>query len=316
MELFVSILIFNALFFSILAVLKMLSQRDLYLDRLEKYFEKTESDSRSRNYTEITGKFFNKISRVFASRSFIDKLQAQLISAGILLKAEEYMTIYVAMIIIIPLLLLFITGNTWLSVIMVLVCSILPEMYVRNRKENRLMTLNQQLGDTLVVMSNALRAGFGFQQAMDTVRREMPPPISTEFSWTLREMNLGFSQEDALKNLTNRVKSDDLDMVVTGIIIQRQVGGNLAQILENISETIRDRAKIKKEIKVLTAQGRLSGLIIGLLPVAIIAIMLVINPAYFNSFLYDPRGMVILGVALVLEIIGALMVKKIIDIDL
>lgn len=316
MELFVSILIFNALFFGILAILKMLSKRDLYLERLEKYFEKSSSDSHTRNVSEITGKIFTKISGIFASRAFIHKLQAQLISAGILLRAEEYVTIYVALIILVPMLVLFITGNTWLAVIMVVVCSFLPEWYIRNRKENRLMTLNQQLGDSLVVMSNALRAGFGFQQAMDTVRKEMPPPIATEFSWTLREMNLGFSQEEALMNLTNRVKSEDLDMVVTGIIIQRQVGGNLAQILENISETIRDRAKIKKEIKVLTAQGRLSGIIIGFLPIGIIAIMLVINPAYFNSFLYDPRGMVILGVALVFEIIGALMVKKIIDIEL
>jgi tight adherence protein B len=174
----------------------------------------------------------------------------------------------------------------------------------------------RMLGDALVIMANALRAGFGFQQAMDAVRKEMPAPISTEFSWTLREMNLGFGTEEALLNMSKRVGNESLDMVITGIIIQRQIGGNLAEILDNISNTIRERARIKKEIRVLTAQGRMSGAVIGLLPVILIGIMLIINPSYFNYMIQDSRGILILAAAGVSEILGIILIKRITQVDL
>jgi tight adherence protein B len=164
-------------------------------------------------------------------------------------------------------------------------------------------------------MANALRGGFGFQQAMETVVREMPPPIATEFDWCLREMNLGFNQEEALLHLGDRVNSEELDMVISGIIIQKQVGGNLAQILDNIGDTMRDRARIKKQVRTLTAQGKLSGLIVGLLPVVLLAVMLIINPEQVYFLFQDQRGLAMVGTAVVMEILGAFFISRIIDID-
>ena len=190
---------------------------------------------------------------------------------------------------------------------------ILPGIYINIKKARRLQTFEAQLADSVVMMANALRGGFGFQQAMETVVKEMPPPIATEFDWCLREMNLGFSQEEALLHLGERVKSEDLDMVISGIIIQKQVGGNLAQILDNIGDTMLT-ARIK-QVRAPTAQGKLSGLIIGLLPVALLAIMLVLNPEHVYFLFKDQRGLVMLGAAVVMEIIGAFFINRIIDIE-
>jgi tight adherence protein B len=128
-------------------------------------------------------------------------------------------------------------------------------------------------------------------------------------------MNLGFSTEVALESLSARVQSDDLDMVVTGIIIQRQVGGNLAQVLDNISSTIRERARIQREVKVLTAQGKLSGILIALLPLFLIAALLVLNPEYFNVLVSDSRGIIMLIVAGVMEIVGFMVIRRLTNID-
>jgi tight adherence protein B len=255
------------------------------------------------------------LSSLFAARSFTAQVQSRLVAAGIPLKGEEYITISLGLIILVPLFTYLISANFWLAVIMFILTLILPGIYINIKKARRLQTFEAQLADSVVMMANALRGGFGFQQAMETVVKEMPPPIATEFDWCLREMNLGFSQEEALLHLGERVKSEDLDMVISGIIIQKQVGGNLAQILDNIGDTMRDRARIKKQVRALTAQGKLSGLIIGLLPVALLAIMLVLNPEHVYFLFKDQRGLVMLGAAVVMEIIGAFFINRIIDIE-
>lgn len=316
MELLICLGVFGVVFFAALALLRSLFQYDLYQKRLESLAQDIAPEKNYKVKWNTSLRFLiKKISRLFAARSFTGDLQAQLIRAGIPLKAEEYVTFALALVLLFPLSLYFLTGNLWLGIIAGLGGTCMPKFYLNYQREKRLQTLNLQLGDALVVMANALRAGFGFQQAMDTVRRELPPPISAEFNWALQETNLGFSQEEALLNLGNRVQSEDLDMVISGVIIQRQVGGNLAEILDNISGTIRERSKIRREVKILTAQGRLSGLIIGLLPVILIAVMLVINPDYFNVMLRDMRGIFLLGTAVVFEIIGFILIRKIIDID-
>lgn len=302
----------------IYALLLSFSRRERYNERLEALRQEETPQPqtyRPENIKQLSEILVNSISRLFATRSLNNHIQQQLLRAGIPLKAEEYISICFGLILILPIVIYTVTHNFWLAIVAVIIGFILPGMYVNRQKEQRIQSFNQQLGDALVVMANALRAGFGFQQAMDSVSKELPPPISLEFSWTLREMNLGFSTEAALTNLTERVPSDDLDMVVTGIIIQRQVGGNLAKILDNISSTIRERARIKREVMVLTAQGRLSGIVIGLLPVILIAALLVINPEYFNTLINDSRGIMMLAVAGVMELIGFIVIRRLTDID-
>src|SRR5438067_7696671 len=150
---------------------------------------------------------------------------------------------------------------------------LIPGFYVKYRIGQRLKKFNSQLGDTLTLLSNALKAGYSFAQAVDTVAKNGTPPISEEFARAVREMNLGGSVEEALNNMVKRVDSDDLDLVVTAVAIHRTVGGNLAEILDNIAHTIRERIRIKGEIRTLTAQARASGYLITALPIFLAAFM-------------------------------------------
>jgi tight adherence protein B len=306
-----------AMYCAVYAVLLTFSRRGRYQERLDALMESDTQvkESQPLNFKHLGQIIVKSVSKILASKSVISRIQQQLLQAGIPLRAEEYISVCFGLIIVVPILIYLLTHNFWLTIVTIVVGAILPGMYVKHQKEVRLQQLNNQLGDALVIMANALRAGFGFQQAMDSVCKEMPDPISAEFSWTLREMSLGFSTEVALENLSERVQSDDLDMVITGIIIQRQVGGNLAQVLDNISSTIRERARIQREVKVLTAQGRLSGMFIGLLPILLIAALLVINPGYFNVLISDSRGIIMLIIAAVLEVTGFLVIRRLTDID-
>jgi tight adherence protein B len=316
-EYFIVLAVFGFIMFLVMGLIKTISKKDVYQDRLnminESFGEKEQEEADKKRVTDRIGE---AILKIFASQSLKDNIQAQLIRAGLPLRSEEFIVICLFFILFVPLLLAILVSNTLVAIMALIIGLFIPKIYLDLKKNKRLQLFNSQLGDALIVMANALRAGFGFQQAMDTVRREMPDPLATEFTWTLREMNLGISQDEALLNMGQRVKSDDLDLIITGIIIQKQVGGNLAEILENISGTIRERARIKKEIKVLTAQGRLSGIIIGVLPIILIFAMLTINPDYFNKMLHNPLGIMFLGAGAVLEVIGMLVIRKITDIEL
>lgn len=317
MDLIICLFIFSVVVFTLLGIFKTMSRYDIYQKRLEMLDESdNESKALGVNLVDLFRNLLRKISSLFATRGMTENFQAQLLAAGIPLKGEEYIAFCLLTIILLPVIAFLLTANLYLSLIALVSAGLFPRIYLKQKKNKRLRNLNQQLGDALLVMANALRAGFGFQQAMDTVKSELPPPISTEFSWALREMNLGASQEEALINMGERVGSEDLDMLISGIIIQKQVGGNLAQILDNISTTMRERARIKREVHILTAQGKLSGMIIGFLPVVLVAVMLIINPDYFNTMLNDSRGLAVLAIASGLEILGILIIRRIIDINL
>src|SRR5438067_112869 len=181
---------------------------------------------------------------------------------------------------------------------------LVPGVYVKYRIGRRLKAFNGQLGDTLTLLANALKAGYSFAQAVDTVAKNGTPPISEEFARAVREMNLGGSVEEALNNMVKRVDSDDLDLVVTAVAIHRTVGGNLAEILDNIAHTIRERIRIKGEIRTLTAQARASGWIITLLPVGLAGFMYVVTPSYFRPMTSNFIGFIMLGIAVVMILIG------------
>ncbi len=189
-----------------------------------------------------------------------------------------------------------------------------PIIRLRFRQQKKAAKFNSQIGDALVMVSNSLKAGYGFLQAIDMVAKEMAPPIQSEFARAIQEINLGITVEEALIRLTQRVSSPDLDLVITAMLIQRQIGGNLSEILDNISQTIRERIRIKSEVKALTAQGRLSGLIIGILPIGIGSFLLLVNPQYMMQLFTDPRGQFMLWYAVVAELVAVLIIRKIINI--
>ncbi|MZQ76187.1 MAG: secretion system protein [Peptoclostridium sp.] len=187
-------------------------------------------------------------------------------------------------------------------------------LLIRVKRRKRIENLDKQLGDALTMMAGTLRAGYSFLQAMDTVAREMPKPISTEFGKVIKEIQVGGGMEKALDNMLKRSHTDDLDLMVTSVLIHRQIGGNLAEILDNISSTIRDRIKLKGEVKVLTSQARLSGLIIALLPFGFAVIISFINPEHMKTLISDRLGQYLIGMALMGQIIGFVIIKRITDV--
>lgn len=186
--------------------------------------------------------------------------------------------------------------------------------YLKLHIARRGKAFNNQLGDTLVMMSNALRAGFSFQQAMELIAREMEAPIGVEFQKVLSELALGASIETALGHMSKRVQSKDFDLVITAVLIQRQVGGNLSQILDTISDTIRERIRMRNEISSLTAQGKLSGIIVGAVPFAIVGFLYLNDPHYLQPMLDSTIGKLLLAAAAALELIAVLIIRKIVDI--
>jgi tight adherence protein B len=192
---------------------------------------------------------------------------------------------------------------------------LLPGFYVKYRINRRLKAFNTQLGDTLTLLSNALKAGYSFAQAIDTVAKNAVPPISDEFARAVREMNLGGSPDEALQNITKRIASPDFDLVATAYSIHRTVGGNLAEILDNIAYTIRERVRIKGEIATLTAQARASGTLITFLPLVLATFMYFVTPTYFRPMFSNFIGWALIGLGLFMIFIGNLIIRRIVAIE-
>ena len=184
------------------------------------------------------------------------------------------------------------------------------------RIQRRQAAFVNQLGDMLSMVANALRAGFSFMQAMEHVAGEMNDPVRLEINKVVRDVNVGVSLEDALNNMTQRIKSPDFNLVVSAVLIQRQVGGNLAQILDNISETINDRIRMRREILSLTAQGRASGMVLVALPFGLAGLLNFVSPGYLDPLFEDAMGRMVVAGSLVMIVIGCVVIKKIVDVDM
>jgi tight adherence protein B len=201
----------------------------------------------------------------------------------------------------------------------------IPRVYVKRMAKKRMEAFDSQLSDTLNLWVNALRSGYSVLQSMEAIATELPAPVSVEFERVVQEVRLGLSVEQALANMYRRVPSEDLDLVITAVNIQREVGGNLAEVLDTISYTIRERGRIKGEIRTLTAQGRVSGWIISLLPIVLGFILYLINPEYVSQLWVReepwiwpqviPCGWLVLAFSLMMIGAGAYAISKIVDIE-
>jgi tight adherence protein B len=189
-----------------------------------------------------------------------------------------------------------------------------PRIWVGRRISSRLNAFNKQLPDTITLLSNSLRAGSSFLQSIELVSRESPAPMGPEMGRVVREVNLGLGMEEALANMVRRIKSDDLDLMVTAIGVQQQVGGNLAEILDTIAFTIRERVRIKGEIRTLTAQGRYSGYLVAFLPIGIAVTLNFINPEFMQPLFTELIGQILLATGAIMMAIGFFAIRKITDI--
>lgn len=256
------------------------------------------------------------IDRPLTKRELKEKaLEIQLIRASFPLTPKEFTRIRLFATIIVLLVFLFLAKNIILGIVFGLFVFMLPNIYLKFAIEKKRQVFENQIPIALSLIRNSVDAGFSFMQAIEVVATEMEAPISEEFSRVLHEASVGKDIEIALTNMQERILSDELKLVVVAVLIQRQVGGNLGEILEIILETIKDRIQIKGEIKTLTSQGRMSAMIICGLPLVLGIIMYFINPEYMSPLVTTTMGQAMLGVAGFMIFIGAYMISKIIKID-
>jgi tight adherence protein B len=241
-------------------------------------------------------------------------LAEQLQKADLKLRTSEFIAIQFGTVVALAII-AYLRWGPIQAIIAAVLGYFIPGFYVRYRMGKRLKAFNNQLGDTLVLLSNALKAGYSFAQAVDTVAKNAVPPMSDEFSRAVREMNLGGSVEEALNNMLKRIESPDFDLVVTAVAIHRTVGGNLAEILDNIAHTIRERIRIKGEIKTLTAQASASGTLITILPIGLAVFLYFVTPTYFKPMTENFVGWAMIGFAIFLIFIGNLIIRKITAIE-
>jgi tight adherence protein B len=190
-----------------------------------------------------------------------------------------------------------------------------PRWYLRYLQGKRVAAFNSQLSDTIVLLSNSLRSGYSLLQSMETVSKELSAPMSTEFARVTREIGLGLTIQEALANLLRRIPSEDLDMMITAINIQHEVGGNLAEILDTIAFTIRERVRITGEIRSITAQQRLSATMLSVLPILLGLVLYALNPTYISRLWQDMCGWIMLIVGGVMIVAGYLVIRKIVSIE-
>lgn len=241
-----------------------------------------------------------------------------------LLRQADFTKITVYRFVMISLIAGFIVGSIigglgrslFVMLVTTVIVSTLPFLFVINRRRKRFKLFLEQLPDAIEMMIRSLQAGHSFSSALQAVATEMPDPVAREFGKAYEEQNLGLSMKVALENLAERVPIMDLKLCITAILIQREVGGNLTEVLANISHTIRDRFRIQGEIRVKTAQARLSGYIVSALPFILFFWINVANPKYLESLYNHPAGAYILGAGVLMQVIGWLIIRRIVKIEI
>lgn len=324
MKNFLTLLTFISALFLFYQFLKLLMPDNNYISRLRKFTgeEEIKENRKKSRKRDSAISFGGSISREIGKIRFLDgykkKVQANLSRAHILLKPEEFETLCLILFIVFIAIVLLAGGTeAWpLAFIAGILGWFLPTIIVKSKIKKRLKLLNEQLGDALTMMSNSLKAGYSFFQTVDMIAEEMTGPIAEEFGIFKREVNLGLNTEKALENMAGRVSSEDLELVVTAVMIQRQVGGNLSEVLDNITATIRDRVKIKGELKTITAQGKISGLVISLLPFVLCGLIYLINPKMMGLLFTTSMGQIMIGAALLMETIGIILIRKVVSIEI
>src|SRR5579859_1818355 len=259
-----------------------------------------------------------RLEGVLSQRSFGSKWREQLARADLKLTVTEFLGLHFVSMFLVAIATYFILspGNIVMTIILGGIGIFLPRFYVSFKQGQRLHRFEEQLPDILGLWVNALRSGYSVLQALEAISREAPSPSNQEIRRVVQEVQLGIPMEDALAHLLGRMPSDDLDLIITAVNIQREVGGNLAEILEVISHTIRERIKLKGEIRVLTSQGRITGYVISGLPIVLALFLAVINPNYVGLLFSDHCGWLMLAAGLILIGLGSAVINKIVDIEI
>ena len=280
-------------------------------ERLGLYEAAPEGEARAERPAPLT----DALDRALAERGIGANLATQIARADLKLTVGEFVGLTVITTVSLAALAHLWRGDVLITAVAALLGFFAPRAYVGIRRGRRLRAFNEQLGDTINLMVNSIRAGYSILQAMRAVSDEMGDPASTEYGRVVQEVQLGIPLEEALRHMLRRVPSEDLDMMITAINVQREVGGNLAEVLDSISFTIRERIRIQGEIRALTAQSRISGYMVALVPVVLAAVIYLINPEFMGLLFQHTCGHIMIGVAVVGIGAGFFVISKVVDID-
>ena len=253
--------------------------------------------------------------RLLGTSGGIESAALELDRADIPLRVGEYIALRCTVALVLLLVTFVLTKMIYVALPMCVIGYFLPRWYVRSRWKGRQAKMNVQLVEMLGLVANSLRSGYGLLQGFEFASRQLAPPLGTEVKRMLQETSLGVNADEALQNLGERVSSPDMEMVITAITIQRSVGGNLAQLLDGVSYTMRERERIRGEVRTLTSQQRMTGMIIGALPIFLGLLFFVINPDYMNVLFTDTVGRVFILVAVGLEVLGIVTIRAMLALD-
>ncbi len=256
------------------------------------------------------------LGKAIQGRSFAEQIQADLRRADLTWRASEFLTLQAGLAAFLALVGILIVQNPIAPFILAVLGIYGPRLWLKHRQGKRLKAFNDQLPDTISIIANSLRAGMSMLQAMESLAREGPHPTSTEYARVVREIGLGVAPQEALMHFVDRMRSDDLDLMVTAILVQHEVGGNLSKILDTIAHTIRERIKLKGEIKTITSQQRMSGAILAGMPAVAAGGLMVLAPSYFTPMI-NPIGpwTALLPIGAFSIFIGWMIIQKIVDIE-
>jgi tight adherence protein B len=305
--------------------LRATRRKAILAERLETYATIEEEAARTTHAELGQISQVPRLFRLLLGRGYMTRMEDELARADIPMRPTEYVLLRVVLAGLGFLIGRYFFGYVHSGIILAVCGFVTPVIFVRVHQNRRRAKFVKQLADALMLLTNSLRSGYGFIKGLELVAKEMSDPISKELSRMLREVNLGSTIEDALTSLGRRVNSQDLDIVIGAYLVQKDVGGNLTEIMEKVAETIRERLRIQGDVRVLTTQGKLSGLIVGLMPFVVFAFLLVYAPDYFKGMFGPPiwghvagrdipMGVVMLVGAIGWQLIGFYMIFKIISV--
>jgi len=319
-EIFLAILTIAAFICLIVGVDRAVRRDRTALDkRLRRYggraYQLNDEEQKQAASQQVTQMLAKRVEASISGRTFAASLQTDLARANLKLTVGEFLILQAGAALGIGAAAWLMSGAVFVGILFGAVGWFLPKMWLGRRQAARLKSFNDQLADTISLMSNSLRSGLSLVQSMEMISREAEPPMSEEFQRVVREIGLGVGPQDALLHLVRRVASDDLELLVTAILVQFEIGGNLSRILDSIANTIRERVKLHGEIRTMSAQGRMAGYVLSGLPVAIGGLLMLIAPSYMGA-LFTPGPWLVLPVMGFLGIImGSLVIRKLVAIE-
>lgn len=316
----VAIAVFGAVFLALVAVFlfayNRLSHRNRRLRHRMRSLAEGQVQQDEGGYIILRDQSYSQIpflDRLLSRFRFVRRLQQMIYEAGLPTKAGVIVLGSLTLAALVWFLSTTLLDVWWVALLVTLPAATAPYLWVWRKRQVRIDRFEELLPEAIDLIVNALKSGFSLESSLNLVGQEIPDPVGTEFAILYEEQNLGVDLVQALENMARRIPSDDLIILTTAIAIQKRSGGNLAEVLGKIAEMIRERFQLRREIRIRTAQGRLSGAILVLLPPALVIIIMFVSPTYFDSFVEDPLGPYLVGIAVVLQVIGIFTIRRIVN---